>query len=112
MKIASIVATGLITLGLAAGSGTAGAADGVGQLSKIVSYRDLNLDTTAGAKVLYARIRSAAFEVCAPFDGGELARKVRWHSCYDHAVESAVAQVDKPSLTALHSERNKTPLKG
>jgi UrcA family protein len=109
MKIASIVAASLITLGFAAG---ASAADDIEQLSKIVRYGDLNLETTAGAKVLYARIRSAAGEVCAPFEGRELTRQVRWHSCYDHAVESAVAQVDKPSLTALHSDRNKASVKG
>jgi UrcA family protein len=107
MKIASIVTASLICIGLASGAGTAAAADGVDPMSKTVAYGDLNLETTVGANVLYARIRTAAREVCAPFEGRELARKVRWDSCYDHAVKSAVAQVDKPSLTALYSEKTK-----
>jgi UrcA family protein len=111
MKIASIVTASLISLGLAAGAGTAVAADG-DQLSKTVAYGDLNLDTAVGANVLYARIRTAAREVCAPFEGRELARKVRWDSCFDHAVQSAVAQVDKPSLTALYSDKIKASRQG
>jgi UrcA family protein len=112
MKIASIVTASLISLGLAAGAGTAVAADGVDPLSKTVAYGDLNLDTTVGANVLYARIRTAAREVCAPFEGRELARKVRWDSCFDHAVQTAVAQVDKPSLTALYSDKIKASRQG
>jgi UrcA family protein len=112
MKIASIVAATLIAGGFGAGAGTAGAADGVDRLNKTVAYGDLDIDTAAGAKILYARIRSAAGEVCAPFEGDELARKVRWHSCYDHAVETAVADVNKPSLTALHGEKTKASRQG
>jgi UrcA family protein len=79
MKIASIVAATLIVGGLAAGT-TASAADGTDRLTKTVAFGDLNIDTSVGAKVLYARIRSAASEVCTRFEGEELLQKVRWHS--------------------------------
>ena len=38
-------------------------------LTRTVSYSDLNLDSPAGAKVLYQRLRTAAETVCHPLQG-------------------------------------------
>jgi len=69
-----------------------------------VSYADLNIDSAAGVKVLYSRLRSAARRVCAPFDDGQQ-RAINFHfrACYKNALDSAVAQVNKPILTAMHA---------
>jgi UrcA family protein len=68
-----------------------------------VSYRDLNLDTEAGAGVLYRRIRRAAEEVCTPQGSLNEVVKAGWRACYDRAMNSAVAAVNKPMVTALHN---------
>jgi UrcA family protein len=69
-----------------------------------VSYADLNIDSPAGVKVLYSRLRSAARRVCAPFDDGQQ-RTINFHfrACVKNALDSAVAQVNKPTLSAMHA---------
>jgi UrcA family protein len=42
-----------------------------------VRFGDLDLSKPQGAETLYRRIRSAARQVCAPLDGGDLASKMR-----------------------------------
>jgi UrcA family protein len=68
-----------------------------------VRFADLNLDTAEGTRTLYARIRSAAQTVCGPsfslWDGSRLAW---WKDCYRSSTAEAVAQIDRPRLTALH----------
>jgi UrcA family protein len=68
-----------------------------------VSFSDLNLDTPAGAKVLYGRISRAAAQVCGPglatwYPGK--ARAVR--DCLNATVDRAVKQINRPTLTAMH----------
>ena len=103
-RIPPLIATLLVAFaGLAKAGGTA-AAEPPAALSKKVSYADLNLDSPEGAHVLYARLRYAAEEVCEPFDGRELSRRNIWRTCVSHALASAVAQVNKPRVTALHNQ--------
>jgi UrcA family protein len=103
--IASLLAASLVALTL--GTAAAHAAEAGDPLTKTIAYGDLNLETADGARVLYARVRDAAHAVCSPFEGREPARQIRWQACYDHAMASAVAQIDKPRVTALHSEKTK-----
>ena len=70
----------------------------------IVGYGDLNLDTEQGAKVLYARLRGAARTVCAAFEDRDFKRMTLWKSCFDKAVASAVVQINKSTVTALHNQ--------
>ena len=63
------------------------------RLSRIVSYRDLDLATLDGRQVLKMRIRATARDICrelgeGPGNGGPLLR-----SCEDDAVRSARTQV-------------------
>ena len=67
-----------------------------------VSYRDLDLSRPADARVLYARLRKAASEVCQPAPREELARHRAWEQCYSAALESAVNQVAAPQVLALY----------
>lgn len=99
---AFILAAGFFAFGCAAAGGKAHADDRQQPLSKIVAYGDLNIDSDQGAKVLYARLRSAARDVCFPLESRDLVRN-RWQRCFAAAVASAVAQVNAVRVTALHN---------
>jgi len=73
-----------------------------GALSTTVQFGDLNLDSTAGAKILYARLRQAARTVCTPFESISLEAIQKWQSCVGNAMSAAVARIDKPMVTQLH----------
>ena len=106
-SITSVIAASLFMLTWAAGSAHAPAAgDEVVDVLR-VSYADLNLYTEVGADVLYHRLRRAAALVCTP--RGSLAEVVKagWRACYDKAMNSAVASVNKPMVTALHNRLNR-----
>lgn len=77
--------------------------------AQAVSYADLDLSKPAGAQTLYKRIQKAARHVCGPTDQYTYVtpRKV-FRECYEEAIAAAVAQVDRPSLTALHREQTRT----
>jgi UrcA family protein len=73
-------------------------------LTKKVTYGDLNLENEAGAKVLYARLRRAAQDVCSPYQSDELARKRVWQTCVENSLSDAVGRINKPLVTALHNK--------
>jgi UrcA family protein len=72
-----------------------------------VSYGDLNLATAQGNKALYARIVSAARNVCAAYDvdGRDLHAVVIERSCEQRAISRAVQDVHSTQLAALSSVR-------
>lgn len=77
--------------------------------SLAVSFADLDLSKPAGAQTLYKRIKAAARNVCGPADQYTfVVSSYSFRKCYDKAVADAVAQVDRPSLTALHREEART----
>jgi UrcA family protein len=98
---AFLLATGLLAF-ICAASGAALAAEPSQSLTKIVHYGDLNLDSEQGAQALYARLRSAARQVCSPLESAEMSRQRQWEKCFNNAVANAVGQVDKTMLSALH----------
>jgi UrcA family protein len=104
MFTASLVAASFLAFGGGAMVGRAQAAEPGQSYTSIVRYGDLNLDSEQGAKVLYARIRRAAGYVCSSLDGRNLTEKKLWQGCFDKAVGSAVGQVNKPRVTALHNQ--------
>jgi UrcA family protein len=67
-----------------------------------VKYADLNLNTAAGATVLYRRIRGAADQVCGVSSDRDLARVTQAKACAAHAVADAVAAVNAPILTSIY----------
>jgi UrcA family protein len=72
---------------------------------KVVSFRDLNLNSAEGVEVLYKRIRSAAHEVCADplrYDLSESKLK----PCIDEAMSRAIAQINSPMLTGLYESKS------
>jgi UrcA family protein len=100
----SMIAAALVAIACAANAGTAQASEpGQPPLTKKVAYGDLNLNNEQDAKVLYHRLRFAAREVCTPFESGELDLRRIWQTCVDHAVASAVAQINRPMVTIVHN---------
>ncbi len=67
-----------------------------------MSYADLNLNTAAGARVLLSRLKTAAAEVCAPFQVRDLRQNLLWHACYAQALAEGVRQVNHPMVTVLY----------
>ena len=67
-----------------------------------VSFRDLDLGTSSGAARLYRRIQAAARGVCQYEPTSPRAQTV-WQYCVRPAVDAAVARLDNPLLTQLHS---------
>lgn len=101
---ASILAASFLVLSSAA-TGDIVQAVGTPQYDRtIVTFGDLNLDSQQGTKALYARLRNGAEDVCSSFEGRDLFFKRLWQTCFDQAVAAAVVQVNKPSLTTLHSQ--------
>jgi UrcA family protein len=70
-----------------------------------VHYSDLNLDTPAGAAVLYQRIRHAAEQVCGKVDSRRLDEMVVAQSCMDKAIASSVSAVGNAQLTSQYVAR-------
>ena len=71
---------------------------------KVVSFKDLNLDTPEGAAVLYRRITSAANEVCGDPNRYDLSQ-MKAQICIKDAVSRAITQVNRPMLTSLYNQK-------
>ncbi|MFZ1992242.1 MAG: UrcA family protein [Alphaproteobacteria bacterium] len=79
-----------------------GQAPGTETRSKKISYADLDLSKPAGVKALLTRIQFAAKEVCSPQPlATDMAGRKDYNTCVSHAVDTAVAQVGNPGLTAM-----------
>jgi UrcA family protein len=93
-----LVIAAALTVGLFVGV-THAAEAGADAPVKTVTYRDLNLNTEAGVKVLYKRIQGAARQVCGGVPIRDLPG-VRAHTaCVQQAVTEAVATVNNQMLT-------------
>lgn len=68
--------------------------------SKTVKFSDLDIQTVAGAKILYHRIRVAANQVCEPIVHDPALREAT-PGCINTAIDNAVKKVNAPYLTAL-----------
>lgn len=71
-----------------------------------VSYADLNIQSEAGARILYARLKRATEEVCgiqSHVINGSLAETLRARTCFREALEASVEKIDSDALTEIHS---------
>lgn len=103
----TLMTTAAVAMTLLAGPSIAADPSGLNvEPSRTVKYDDLNLSTSAGAAVLYSRIRGAAFGVCSTMipPGGAPAIIERG-KCMRVLIDIAVQDVNKPLLTALHQRR-------
>jgi UrcA family protein len=67
---------------------------------ELVRYHDADLNNPAK---LYKRLHAAAERVCAPLKGDGLVNAQLMNACIEQAVGGAVANVNDPQLSALHS---------
>ena len=70
--------------------------------NRTINYSDLNINSTAGARVLYRRIRTAAIQVCIFRDSWDLSIKHLREDCIKRAVDEAVRAVPSAELATLH----------
>ncbi len=73
--------------------------------SVMVSFKDLDTSTPAGALALYSRIDGAVSRVCR--SNGDWYPTVRWSAqdCYDATMSHIVAKLNLPRLTALYGQK-------
>jgi UrcA family protein len=86
-------------------SATGAYAGEVNAPTRTVHYSDLNLNTQAGAAVLYKRIRTAAEEVCGDVNSRRLDEAAVAKACVDHAVYGSVQSVNNVKLTNEYNAR-------
>lgn len=67
-----------------------------------VSYADLDLSSSEGARTLYARLRNAAENVCDVYERQSVREMLDARDCRDHALDKAVQQVGSQQLLAIH----------
>jgi UrcA family protein len=70
-----------------------------------VKYADLNINSSAGAQVLYRRIRVAADRVCEISGSRDLAAWAKERECARHAIAQAVSDVGNPTLTRVYEDK-------
>lgn len=73
--------------------------------SEKVSFADLKLKKEADARRLYRRLRAASERVCGvePLStAGSLANMSAAKRCFRDAMDSAVAEINDPTLTEIH----------
>jgi UrcA family protein len=70
--------------------------------SVVVSYADLNLNSSAGVTSLHHRIRNAAETVCSQLQTRVLGLREAYEQCVDDAISSSVAAVDNANLSNYH----------
>jgi UrcA family protein len=70
--------------------------------SERVSYADLNLNKSADAQTLYARLRRAAENVCGDLRRKSLQEMVVERECKESALERAVNEVGNRQLSDIH----------
>jgi UrcA family protein len=71
-----------------------------------VKYDPAALDSDAGARQLYARLATAAAEVCPNYDNPHwVTHQVQ--VCRERAIENAVAKVHNPRLAAVYLSSTK-----
>jgi UrcA family protein len=72
--------------------------------SVVVKYSDLDLNSVAGNKVLYARLSAAAERACGKDPHSrDLQRRMEYRACYDSALDRAVDKIGSRELQALHA---------
>jgi UrcA family protein len=91
----------LVAAALVAGFATAAQASDLPQVH--VNYSDLNVNSEAGAAVLYQRIRNAAEQVCGTFGVRDLGADAAAKACKVRAIGEAVAAVHSPALTQIYA---------
>ncbi|HEY1926494.1 MAG TPA: UrcA family protein [Caulobacteraceae bacterium] len=68
---------------------------------KVVSYSDLDLNTTAGQTTMFNRLKVASRHVCGPKSAASVAR-AQYKRCYDEAMTTALSNLGNSQITAMY----------
>lgn len=82
------------------------------QSSVVVKLADLDLTTEQGNRVAYERIRAAAKQACnftTHMGDYVVGAHGVYTRCYDTTMASAIKQVGRTPLVALHDQMSRTP---
>lgn len=101
----SMIAAAALTALISSFGAVCHAADVTGVRTAVVKYADLDVSTSQGAIALYNRIRSASAGVCSPLEQRDLAATLRWKTCMQQAIAGAVANVNRPALSAVFAAK-------
>jgi UrcA family protein len=87
--------------------GTIAHADSAGEFRSVtVKYADVNTASDQGAAVLFHRLTNAAKNVCRDLEPGRSLGVMRaYNSCIQTALSNAVADVDRPAVSAYAVSR-------
>ena len=78
--------------------------------TEAVPYGDLDISQVDGAQALYARIRSAARNVCnGPPIVGDFEDIAQFHQCFAGSVDQAVDEVHSPLVRSAADADNHRP---
>lgn len=111
MNVQKLIITSTLALaGATAASTTTRASEQGEQLTRTVTYADLDLARTAGAATLYSRISSAADQVCAPHAGRSPREFRQWRNCLDQTIDRAVDEMNNHVLTSYHLAKRGKPV--
>ena len=98
--------TALVVCGLGISASAAAALPGQFEDNAVtVSFADLNIQNTAGARVLYSRLQRATKSVCSLKsyrELGSLSRVIQAKQCYTESLDEAVAKIDSAALREIH----------
>jgi UrcA family protein len=79
----------------------------IGTPLQLVRFNDLNLEQPSDVARLFIRVSSAADKVCGTRSFADHYNKAAdFEICYRDTVASAVAHIDRPSVTAYFQQRS------
>jgi len=103
----TVIVTSLVVLGLPS-LATAASPSQFGEGTISVAYGDLDINTVAGAKTLYARMEKAAKIGCdlRPYsEVGSMSHYRASRACYKENLAAAVERINSDALTKIHNSK-------
>ena len=97
----------IVALGLGMPLLASGAAPSQGETDRVkVRFADLDIESKAGARVLYGRLKQASRQACnlkSYTQDRSLVYREAAKDCYEGALEKAVSKIDSKALAEIHS---------
>lgn len=73
--------------------------------SVVVSYETASLGQDTGAQALHERLEAAARHTCGTLEAKDLRARREWQTCYETALNDAVARVGHERLASVNGKR-------
>ena len=68
---------------------------------KVISYADLDLNTAAGQKTMFVRLKAASRYVCGPKSNASV-HTASYKKCYEEAMTSALSSLGNTQVSAMY----------